>query len=190
MKTKIFLITLVLIFMAYFAKPIHAHETHIISQESARLVGSELNSNGNTASQSHNELIKEVAIKRVLLRYNSPLTDSAGTFTMVARALNLDPYLLPSISGVESCFGKRYIPGTYNPFGWNVGRTPFDSWDEGIAIVGHGLKHRYIDRGATTVASIGPRYAGGSTTWAGKVLNFMAEFENEEARIRQDVSFH
>lgn len=136
-------------------------------------------------SDSREEFIRVAAIKSVLARYNSPMIDEAENFVIVANAMDLEPYMLPSMAGVESGFGKLLIPGTNNPFGWNVGRTPFDTWSDGIATVGYALRHKYYDRGAVTMMDIGKIYAGGSITWAPKVETFIAQFEAEEARIRR-----
>lgn len=131
------------------------------------------------------EYIKITAIRNVLSRYDSPMVEEAENFYIVAKAMKLDPYMLPSIAGVESYFGSKLIPGTNNPFGWNVGRTPFPTWGDGIATVGYALRHKYYDKGAESMMDVGKKYAGGSTTWAPKVLSFMNKFEEEEARLRR-----
>ena len=136
------------------------------------------------AQLTQNEHVKKVAIERVLAKHNSPLVDEAETFIIVARALKLDPFLLPSITGVESTFAQHMIDGTYNPFGFGKGTIMFDNWSDGIARVGYALRFRYINKGALTLDQIGRRYAGGSTTWAPKVQNLIGKFETEEARIR------
>ena len=134
---------------------------------------------------SHERSIQTDAIKRVLSRNNSPMVGEAENFVIVAHAMDLDPYMLPAIAGVESGFGRAMIQGTHNPFGWNVGRTPFPTWSDGIATVGTALRYKYIDRGADSLDAIGHKYAGGSTTWAPKVRSYIAQFEREEARIRR-----
>lgn len=138
-----------------------------------------------TDQDTVDEYIKITAIRNVLSRYDSPMVDEAENFYIVAKAMELDPYMLPSIAGVESFFGQKLIQGTNNPFGWNVGRTPFPTWGDGIATVGYALRHKYYDRGAETMMDVGKKYAGGSTTWAPKVLSFMNKFEEEEARLRR-----
>lgn len=137
---------------------------------------------GSNHTDSRHEVI---AIKNVLERYGSPLAAEAETFVVTARALNLDPYLLPSIAGVESGFGDRYIKSTYNVFGYGVGKIPFDNFAHGIAKVGYALRFKYIDAGAETLAQIGHRYAGGSTTWAPNVQNYINVFEREEQKLKR-----
>ena len=129
------------------------------------------------------ENVQETVIRSVLQKQNSPLADEADQFVVVARALDLDPYLLPAITGVESTFAQFMIPGTYNPFGYGKGTIKFDSWGDGIAKVGYALRYRYIDRGARSLSDIGHMYASGSDTWAPKVARLMGSFDKEEAKI-------
>jgi hypothetical protein len=138
-----------------------------------------------SANEQSEAQYKVAAIKNVLTRYNSPLVNEAEAFVITARALNLDPYLLPSIAGVESGFGQRYIKPTHNVFGFGVGRIPFDNFADGIARVGYALRFKYINNGAENLAQIGHRYAGGSTTWAPKVQNYMNAFEREEEKLKR-----
>ncbi len=139
----------------------------------------------NVQSVDMDSQIKKQAIITVLEKHNSPLADEAEAFMITARALELDPYLLPAIAGVESSFGQRYIKSTHNVFGYGVGRIPFDNFADGIAKVGYALRFKYINRGASNLAQIGHRYAGGSTTWAPKVQNYINAFEKEEDKIRR-----
>ena len=122
---------------------------------------------------------KKLVIKRVLERYNSPLVDTVDGFMNACITYDLDCYLLPSIAGVESTFGKFIAPGTHNPFGWGGGYIYFNSWEDGYMAVGKGLRENYINQGATDVYSIGPIYAA-SPTWADKVMYFKNVFEQEE----------
>lgn len=137
------------------------------------------------SAESIDDQMRATAIKNVLTRYKSPMVGEAENFIIVANAMDLDPYMLPAIAGVESGFGNALIQGSNNPFGWNVGRTPFPTWSDGIATVGYALRHKYIDRGAESLDAIGHRYAGGSTTWAPKVVGYIAMFEKEEAKVRR-----
>lgn len=172
-------------FMIFFSLPKQA-KADIHAGSSAQMERSITFSHSQFTQDEH---FKKVAIERVLTKNNSPLIDEAETFIIVARALKLDPFLLPSITGVESTFAQHMIDGTYNPFGFGKGTITFDNWSDGIAKVGYALRFRYINKGASTLDQIGYRYAGGSTTWAPKVQNLMRKFEAEEARIRtyQDI---
>ncbi len=126
--------------------------------------------------------LKEMTIKRVLERYDSPISDQVEAFIATCKKTKLDCYLLPSITGVESTFGRFMIPGTYNAFGWGKGTIPFKNWADAIDTVGVGLKENYIDKGATTIDEIGAIYCEGNT-WAGKVKYFMNQFTKEEEKI-------
>lgn len=117
--------------------------------------------------------------------HNSPMAEAASHFVFEADRLNLDWKLLPAIAGVESTFGKRIPPGSYNSYGWGIftGKSSgivFDSWADGITKVSEGLRYRYMDRGATTVEQIGRIYAA-SPTWAIKVRFFMGKIDEFEA---------
>jgi len=134
-------------------------------------------------TKKNNDLsVKRLVIKKVLEKYNSPLVGDTDAFITTCYKYDLDCYLLPSIAGIESTFGKFILPGSYNPFGWGVGRIMFKSYSEGIETVGKGLKENYIDKGAKTIEEIGKTYCEGNT-WAGKVRFFMNEFVKEENQL-------
>ena len=132
---------------------------------------------------NHKILIKKVAIYRTLERYNSPLITEVDSFLNACLSYDINCYLLPSISGVESTFGRFLMPNSHNPFGWGGGYLYFDSWLISFLTVAKGLRENYIDHGLTSVEMIGPVYAPPSSTWAGKVLMFMRVFAEEESKI-------
>ncbi len=114
--------------------------------------------------------------------YNSPLEKHAVTFIREADKHNMDWRFVAAIAGVESTFGKRIPPGSYNAWGWGIptgaqSGIGFDSWDDGISTVTAGLKKNYINKGAVTFAQIGRIYAA-SPTWASKVEYFMDKITN------------
>ncbi len=125
---------------------------------------------------------KRLAIKAVLERYNSPMVDEVDSFMVTCKKYDLDCYLLPSIAGLESTFGRFIYPDSNNPFGWGRGLIMFDDWSEAIDTVGSGLRNNYINRGATTIDEIGAIYCEGNT-WAGKIKWFMKEFQKEEDKL-------
>ncbi|MBI4973464.1 glucosaminidase domain-containing protein [Candidatus Roizmanbacteria bacterium] len=131
---------------------------------------------------SQDLFIKKMAIKNYILKYNAPLADETDAFIKACTQYDLDCYLLPAISGVESSFGQYLRPGTFNPFGWGRGDIPFSSFSEAIMTVGKGLKENYINKGATSVEQIGRIYCEGDT-WAGKVTYFMNQLEKEEKKV-------
>lgn len=126
---------------------------------------------------------KKLAIKIILERYNSPMIGEEDTFIQTCRKYSLDCYLLPSIAGLESTFGRFIWPGSFNPFGWGRGYIMFSSWKEGIDKVGKGLRENYIDKnGLTTVDGIGIIYSE-SPTWAQRVNYFIDLMRKEEEKL-------
>jgi len=177
MKNK--LITIIIIALFLFLAPIVKAENQAGS--SAQL---------SIASQFDNQELdeailrkKEMAIKAVLERYNSPMVGEEKSFIKTCRQYHLDCYLLPSIAGLESTFGRFIYPNSYNPFGWARGYMIFQSWSEGIDTVGKGLRENYINKwGLLTVDEIGPIYSE-SPSWAARVNWFINQFVLEEEKL-------
>jgi hypothetical protein len=128
-----------------------------------------------------NYFIKKMAIKKVLEKYNSPLINSLDSFIDSCKDYDLDCYLLPSIAGLESTFGKFILPDSYNPFGWGGGYILFQDWNEAIQTVGKGLRENYINKGSNSIDDIGHIYSE-SSTWAVRVNIFINEFKMQESR--------
>lgn len=124
----------------------------------------------------------KIVIENVLKRYGSPLSEESDSFVRACIKYQIDCYLLPSIAGLESTFGKFVWPNSHNPFGWARGYMMFDTWSEGIDTVGKGLRKGYLNKGALTVEDIGPIYSE-SPTWAVRVQYFVSQFEKEEAKM-------
>lgn len=134
-------------------------------------------------NENYNKLlIKELSIRSILEKYNSPMINQAKTFVIYAEKYQLDPYLLPAIAGLESTFGRFIWPNSYNPFGWGGGYIIFNSWQEAINKVGYGLKYNYINKGATDIYSIGKIYSE-SPTWALRINWFIDQLKKEEEKI-------
>lgn len=108
-------------------------------------------------------------------RNNAPLAGHAETFVQVANKYELDYRLLPAIATLESGGGKNNFR-SYNAWGW--GDKDFASFDEGIEVVGRGLRTGYIDKGADTVEKIAPIYCPPNyRNWVASVNQFMTEIE-------------
>jgi len=124
---------------------------------------------------------REEILKKYLQKYNSPLTDSAGTFIKEADKNDLDWKLVVAISGVESYYGKHIPYNSNNGWGWGVynGNVHnFASWDEGIIEISYELRTKYMNKwGASNVYEIGSFYAA-DPEWANKVTHFMEELES------------
>lgn len=116
-------------------------------------------------------------LKSYLDSHNSPLAEHAEDFVSSSDEYNLDWRFVASISGVESTFAKRMIPGTHNAYGWGGGTIEFDSWEQSIDHVSKTLKTRYVDRGAVTVQQISKIYAPPSKTWGRNVNFFMNKID-------------
>lgn len=123
------------------------------------------------------------ALENVLDKYNSPLKPYAKAYVEAADKHGVDWKLLPSIAGLESSFGKHYIEGTHNVYGWGSGTIYFDSWEDGIEHINKTLKANYMEKwGAKDVWEIGPIYAE-SPTWAVRVNKFMNQIDAEYLAI-------
>ena len=113
-------------------------------------------------------------------RGSAPLAEYAQKFVEVANKYGLDYRLLPAIATVESGGGKSNFR-SYNAWGW--GNKSFSSFEEGIEVVGRGLKTGYIDKGRDTVEEIAPVYCPPNyKNWARSVNQFMNEIENIESK--------
>jgi len=127
--------------------------------------------------------LKRKVIYEMLSGYNSPLAEETDTFIEVCTKYNIDCYLLPSIAGVESTFGKFTLQGSHNPFGWGGGYLIYNSWEECIEAVARGISLNYYAKGADSIETIGPIYAA-SPTWAQKVTFFHNRFVELEQEKR------
>lgn len=108
----------------------------------------------------------------------SPLADYADTFVSAADKFGLDWKLLPAISGVESGFGRVYVVGTYNAWGWGGGYIGFGSWTNAINTIAQDLRENYANHGLITPFEIGPVYAPPSYTWASNVQMYMNQIDS------------
>lgn len=147
------------------------------STQSANVVAVDDKSNGELAKIGRQKL----AMKRVLAKYDSVLVSEVDSFMGTCLKYNLDCYLLPAISGLESTFGKFILPESHNPFGWGGGLIMFDKWEDSIEKVGQGLRENYINKGAQNLSQIGNIYSE-SPTWTVRVASIMQQFAVEEQK--------
>ncbi len=82
---------------------------------------------------------KAAKIDAYFAKYDLPLAGHGMQFVLTAEKYDLDWQLLPAIAMRESTGGKFLIKGTFNPFGWNGGKTKFKDFDEAIDVVGSHL---------------------------------------------------
>lgn len=154
----------------------------VAAQETAHYSAS-LNNSVNTRNNDLNNntilLKKKQTIIDILKKYDSPMLGSADSFILACSKYDIDCYLLPAISGLESTFGNYIYSQSYNPFGWCGGYCMFKNWDEAIFTVAGGLRNNYIDKGAVTLDQIGQIYSE-SPTWTVRVNYFINEFKKRE----------
>ena len=93
----------------------------------------------------------------------------------------LDYRLIPAIAMKESGGGNAVSEDSHNAWGFENGRTSWDSWEVAIEQVGKTLKTRYVDRGMTTPDEMMAVYAppqlltGGK--WAIDINHFYKKLE-------------
>lgn len=173
-------ITLFLVTILLFLSLTNSVRAASIAGESAGLA---FTSKANKAEiEAIRDFKKKLAIEAVLERYDSPIAEDVDSFLVTCKKYALNCYLLPSIAGLESTFGRFIYPGSYNPFGWGRGYIMFTNWSESIDTVGAGLRNNYIDGGAVSVEQIGSIYSE-SNTWATRIRWFMTQFEKEEKKL-------
>lgn len=136
--------------------------------------------------KNENELKKlyryKKAIKQVFTKYHSPLVTEVDHFLTACITYKIDCYLLPSIAGTESTFGRYIYPSSHNPFGWGGGYTMFSSWKEAIETVALNLRKNYYNKGADNLWAIGQIYSE-SPTWSTQVQYFINQFKMEEEKL-------
>lgn len=103
----------------------------------------------------------------------SPLVSFSGQFVSAADIWEIDWRLLPAIAGLESCFGKRMVSGTYNAYGWGGGYIGFSSWEDSIYHVSRKLRENYYDKGLSTPSTIGRVYAPPNPKWGNLIASIM-----------------
>ena len=159
-----FLKLLILISIITLSHPNQAEAGREMHSPSAQIAAYSTINNGN--------IYKYLRLKSFLSKYDSPLKEYSYDFISASDKYGLDWRLLPSITGVESTFGKRIPYNSYNAYGWNNGNYKFESWEHSIDHVSEFLKVRYVDRGYDTIDKIAPIYAPPSSDWAWKVKYF------------------
>lgn len=99
---------------------------------------------------------------------STPLAPYSNFIVEVSDRYDIDYRLIPAIAMKESGGGAASKVGSYNAWGFENGRTNFDSWQGAIESVGKTLKTRYVDKGLTTPDEIMPIYAPPQIATGGK----------------------
>lgn len=123
------------------------------------------------------------AIDIYLTEVDSPLTGYGRAFVSAGRTYGVDPFLVVSIAGKESSWGKHcFLP--YNAWGW--GDLSFKNWEDAIFTYTRCLSEEYIRKGRTTPDVIGPIYCPPNyMEWARDVNQFYAELNGIYAAIQR-----
>jgi len=95
-------------------------------------------------SRDYNNDPRSHTLRDFFHRWDCPAERYSNTFIEAADVYALDWRLLPSISFVESAGGKA-APNN-NMFGWNSGKTQFETPAAGIHTVGYRLSHSDLYR--------------------------------------------
>lgn len=112
---------------------------------------------------------------------NTPLAAYSSYIVEVSDKYEIDYRLIPAIAMKESGGGRAAPKDSYNAWGFENGRTHWDSWEEAIDKVGKTLKEKYVNKGLITPEQIMPIYAppamenGGG--WAAAINNYFAKME-------------
>lgn len=143
-------------------------------------LGSDTNSLGGQVLGIQVDDLRPLLISRTLK--NTILEPYSNYMVEVADKYGIDYRLIPAIAMKESGGGNKAPKNTFNAWGFENGKTQFDSWEQAIDIVGKTLKVRYVAKGLTTPEQIMPIYAppavaaGGK--WAQDVSYFFSKMES------------
>jgi hypothetical protein len=123
------------------------------------------------------------AIDIYLTEIDSPLVGYGRAFVSAGRTYGVDPFLVVSISGKESSWGKHcFLP--YNAWGW--GDLYFKNWEDAIFTYTRCLSEEYIQKGRTTPAIIAPIYCPPNyAEWTRDVNEFYSELAGVYAAIQR-----
>lgn len=111
----------------------------------------------------------------------TPLEPYSASIVQASDQYDIDYRLIPAIAMKESGGGATVDEASHNAWGFENGRTYFDSWDTAIPIVAKTLKERYVDKGLISPEQIMTVYAppailnGGG--WAKDINLFFSQME-------------
>lgn len=113
------------------------------------------------------------AIDIYLIEKGSPMAGMGRAFVSAGKAFNVDPFLVTSIAGKESSWGKYcFLP--YNAWGW--GDVSFTDWENAIFNYNRMLSEEYTSKGRTAIAVIAPIYCPPNyVEWTADVSEFYAD---------------
>jgi hypothetical protein len=117
----------------------------------------------------------------------SPLSGNGLAFVENGLKYVVDPRLVVAIAGAETSFGSRTC-GQFNAWNWfwngTCANSPFTSWQSGLITVTKFLNKSYLNKGYTTIPSIGGHYcASGCEHWVPNVTLFYTEMGGDTANL-------
>ena len=107
---------------------------------------------------------------------NTELEPYSKQIVEISDKYSVDWRLIPAIAMRETGGGNAARPGSFNAWGFENGRTNFDSWEGAIESVAKTLKEHYVDKGMTTPEEIMPVYAPPQMSTGGKWAKDINEF--------------
>jgi len=126
-------------------------------------------------------------LEAFLENYHSPLSGYCREFIVSADRYEVDWRLVPAIAGVESSFGKRTLPSSFNAYGWDGGNYYFENWSASIELMNRKMRENYYAKGLDTPQKIGPVYAPPTPSWSNKVGYFMRKISQTVLPPRLEV---
>lgn len=137
----------------------------------------------------YDNLTMEELVKKLDRTLTSTLSGKGEVYAKKSLELGVDPYLAVAISMLET--GCKWgcsrlvvqcnnVGGVKGSPGCNGGSfKEYESLDAGIEAFLTNLKRNYYDYGLETAYEMEKKYAGGSTTWAAKVMNYYVSIKNK-----------
>lgn len=117
----------------------------------------------------------------------TPLEPYSDLIVSVSDKYEIDYRLIPAIAMKETGAGRVAPENSYNAWGFENGRTRFESWEQALESVAKTLKTRYVAKGMDTPDKMMPVYAppamenGGG--WARVINGYLAQMENPETNL-------
>ena len=117
----------------------------------------------------------------------TPLESYSTQIVAVSDKYGIDYRLIPAIAMKETGAGRVAPQNSFNAWGFENGRTRFESWEQAIENVAKTLKTRYVAKGMDTPDKMMPVYAppamenGGG--WAIAINGYLAQMENTENNL-------
>ena len=117
----------------------------------------------------------------------TPLEKYSDQIVAISDKYGIDYRLIPAIAMKETGAGRVSPEDSFNAWGFENGRTRFESWEQALESVAKTLKTKYVAKGMDTPDKMMPVYAppamenGGG--WAKTINNYLAQMENSENNL-------